>query len=79
MWDTRLALKFQLMKPYFSRARGLKEISHSFKFSSGGYYPQYTLIENYCVNIEGSRVIFCKNHPDSPYLRFKGLQNLLKF
>ena len=25
------------------------------------------------------RVIFCKNDPDSPYLWFKGLQNLLKF
>ena len=25
------------------------------------------------------RVIFCKNHPDSPYLWFKGLENLLKF
>ena len=24
------------------------------------------------------RVIFCKNHTESPYLWFKGLQNLLK-
>ena len=53
MWDTSLALKSQLMKSYFGRARGLREISHLFKPSSGGYYPQYMLIENYCLNIEG--------------------------
>ena len=41
------------MKSYSGRARGLREISHLFKPSSGGYYPQYMLIENYCLNIEG--------------------------
>ena len=54
MWDTSLTLKFQFTKSYFGRARGLREISHLFKPSSVWYYPQYMLIENYCLNIEGS-------------------------
>ena len=53
MRDISLSLKFQLMKSYFGRAKGLREISHLFKPSSGGYYPQYVLIENYCLNMEG--------------------------
>ena len=53
MWDASLALNFQLMKSYFGRARGQREVSHLFKPSFGGYYPQYMLTENYCLNNEG--------------------------